>query len=264
MLTDTLFRVPRTSGLHPLQRRGEHGAHELTSSRLRLEAGQSHDYSIAGEETIVVLQEGRGAFAAGGHRWPVSRSSVFDERATALYLPPGVPLTVTADTTLEAVIVSTPASDGGEPVLVTPDQVTPQARGRDLYTREVHNILVTDSHARRLMVGETFNPPGHWSSFPPHKHDGRDGEPVLEEVYHFRVDPPNGFGHQMLYTSDGESVTHAVRDGDAVLLPYGYHPVSAPPGYRLYYLWAMAGAERRLALHEDPAHKWIHGEEVKG
>ncbi len=43
-----------------------------------------------------------------------------------------------------------------------------------------------------------------------------------------------------------------------MLLPYGYHPVSAPPGYKLYYLWAMAGAERKLALHEDPAHKWIH------
>jgi 5-deoxy-glucuronate isomerase len=136
--------------------------------------------------------------------------------------------------------------------------VQPQQRGRDLYTREVHNVFVTDPHVRRLLVGETFNPPGHWSSFPPHKHDGRDGEPVLEEVYHYRIDPPQGFGHQMLYTADGENQTHVVRDGDAVLLPYGYHPVSAPPGYRLYYLWAMAGAERRLALHEDPDHRWIH------
>ena len=62
----------------------------------------------------------------------------------------------------------------------------------------------------------------------------------------------------MLYTAEGEAVTHIVRDGDAVLLPYGYHPVSAPPGYRLYYLWAIAGAQRKLALHEDPAHRWIH------
>jgi 5-deoxy-glucuronate isomerase len=122
----------------------------------------------------------------------------------------------------------------------------------------VHDLFVTDPHAHRLMVGETFNPPGHWSSYPPHKHDGRDGEPKLEEIYYYRIDPPQGFGHQMLYTADGESVTHVVRDGDAVLLPYGYHPVAAPPGYKLYYLWAMAGAERKLALHEDPAHKWIH------
>jgi 5-deoxy-D-glucuronate isomerase len=23
-------------------------------------------------------------------------------------------------------------------------------------------------------------------------------------------------------------------------------------------LWAIAGAQRKLALHEDPAHRWIH------
>ena len=132
------------------------------------------------------------------------------------------------------------------------------SRGRGNYAREVHDIFVTDPFAERIMVGETFNPAGHWSSYPPHKHDGKDGEPVLEEVYYFRIDPPQGFGQQMLYTADGESVCHVVRDGDAVLLPYGYHPVSSPPGYRLYYLWAMAGGERRLALHEDPAHRWIH------
>lgn len=33
---------------------------------------------------------------------------------------------------------------------------------------------------------------------------------------------------------------------------------AAPPGYRLYHLWGMAGEQRRLALHEDPAHAWIH------
>ena len=62
----------------------------------------------------------------------------------------------------------------------------------------------------------------------------------------------------MLYTADGESAVHEVRDGDLVLLPYGYHPVSAPPGYRVYYLWAIAGDDRRLAVYEDPAHKWVH------
>jgi 5-deoxy-glucuronate isomerase len=258
MLADTLFRVPRAEGVQLLQRRGEHGARELTSHRMRLAAGGSARFSSPGEETVVVLQEGKGTFAAGGKSWPVSRSDVFSERATALLLPPGIEVVVTADTPLEAVLVSTPAPSGGEPVLFGPDAVQVNKRGRGSYSREVHDICVRDPHVRRLMVGETFNPPGNWSSFPPHKHDGRDGEPTLEEVYHFRLAPPQGFGHQMLYTDDGESVTHAVRDGDAVLLPYGYHPVAAAPGYKLYYLWAMAGEERRLALHEDPAHRWIH------
>jgi len=190
--------------------------------------------------------------------WPVARAGVFEERATALYLPSGTRLQVKAESPLEAVLISTPATRGGKPALVTPDNVRVNARGRATYSREVHDLFVDDAHVSRLMVGETFNPPGHWSSFPPHKHDGRDGEPTLEEVYYYRVDPPQGFGQQMLYTAAGECVTHAVKDGDAVLLPYGYHPVSSPPGYRLYYLWGMAGEQRRLALHEDPAHRWIH------
>jgi 5-deoxy-glucuronate isomerase len=155
--------------------------------------------------------------------------------------------------------VSTPAEADGDPVLCGPSDVNVMQRGRDLYTREVREIFVRDSHVRRLMVGETVNARGQWSSYPPHKHDGRDGELRLEEAYYFRVDPPQGFAIQMLYTADGESAVHDIRDGDLVLLPYGYHPVSAPPGYRVYYLWAIAGDERRLAVYEDPAHAWVHG-----
>jgi 5-deoxy-glucuronate isomerase len=258
MLADTLYRVSRTTGLQLVQRRGAGDARELTSWRLRLDAGGHERYTAPEEETVVVLQDGRGTFEVGDERWPVSRAGVFTERATALYLPPGRVLTVRAEAPLEAILVSAPAPPGGAPALIRGDAVRVNARGRGLYSREVHDLFVTDPHVRRLMVGETFNPPGHWSSFPPHKHDGRDGEPVLEEIYHYRIDPPQGFGHQMLYAAGGESVTHVVHDGDAVLLPYGYHPVSAPPGYRLYYLWAMAGGERRLALHEDPVHRWIH------
>ena len=258
MLKDTLFRQPRHAGLQILQQRGHAGAERITTRRACLSAGATASLRLEGEETIVVLQEGRGTFAAGDARWPVSRNGVFSGRATAMYVPPGTELVVHAESPLEAILFSTEAEPGHAPALVAPDGVKVATRGRGHYTREVHNILVDDPHAKRLMVGETFNPPGNWSSFPPHKHDGRDGEPVLEEVYYYRVDPPQGFGQQMLYTADGECVTHTVRDGDAVLLPYGYHPVSAPPGYQLYYLWGLAGERRNLALHEDPAHQWIH------
>ena len=258
MLNQTLFRQPRAVGLHTLQKRGESGARELTTRRLILEAGSASEFGVPDEETVIVLHRGRGVFTAGGSTWPVSRSDVFTEKATALYLPRGVRLHISAETALEAVLLSTPTTRDGAPALAGPQQVRVNARGRGIYSREVHDIFVDDPHASRLMVGETFNPPGHWSSFPPHKHDGRDGEPALEEVYYYRVDPPQGFGQQMLYSSDDEAVTHSVKDGDVVLLPYGYHPVSSPPGYRLYYLWGMAGEQRKLALHEDPTHRWIH------
>ncbi len=256
-LADTLFRVPRQDGLHAVQQRGEAGARELSSWRLRLGPQENAVFQSRDEEAVLVLQEGNGRLAATDNAWEVSRSSVFDEPATALYLPPGVKLTITAHAPLEAIIVAAPAQPGGLPVLVGADQIQVHRRGAANYCREVHDILVHDTYAKRLLVGETFNPPGNWSSYPPHKHDGKDGEPRLEEVYHYRVDPPQGFGHQSLYTAAGESVTHMVRDGDAVFIPYGYHPVSAPPGYRLYYLWALVGEQRALAVHEDPQHSWI-------
>jgi 5-deoxy-glucuronate isomerase len=263
MLKDTLFRRPRQTGVQILQQRGDADAHELTTRRICLSLGATTSFAIPDEEAVVVLLEGHGTFGAGDARWPVSRNNVFSERATAMYVPPGIEMTVSAESPLEALIFSAQVQDtGAAPALISPDAVKVANRGRGHYTREVHNICVDDPHARRLMVGETFNPPGNWSSYPPHKHDGRDGEPVLEEVYYYRVDPPQGFGQQMLYTDDGECVTHTVRDGDAVLLPYGYHPVSAPPGYQLYYLWGLAGERRNLALHEDPAHRWIHSTSI--
>jgi 5-deoxy-glucuronate isomerase len=258
-LAATLFRVPRTAGIQPIQRRREDGGSELTTHRLTLGAGQSATFSIPDEETIVVVQRGSGHFACGAHRWEVARSDVFSERATALLLPPGRTLVIGATTPLEAVLVSTPADPGGEPVLRTPADVTVQHRGKPGYERDVHDLFVTDEAPKRLVVGETFNAPGNWSSYPPHKHDGRDGEPVFEEIYYYRLNPPTGFGLQALYTRDGEQATHQVHDGDLVLLPYGYHPVAAPPGHTLYYLWAIAGATRKLAIHEDPDYGWVHG-----
>src|SRR5512141_2229859 len=113
MLNDTLYRVRRIEGLQNLQKRGEGGARELTSSRLRLAAGATHRYQIAAEETVLVLQEGKGTFATPEATWTLSRANVFDERASAIYLPPGTPLTVTAAAPLEAILVSTPAPGGG-------------------------------------------------------------------------------------------------------------------------------------------------------
>ena len=151
---------------------------------------------------------------------------------------------------------------GAAPVIVEPADVVVHDRGRPGWQRAVHDVVADRVPAQRLLVGETFNEPGEWSSFPPHKHDGGDGEPALEEVYYYRFDRPDGFGFQGLYEVDGSERAVFLRHGAVVGIPRGYHPVCAAPGYRLYYLWALgprAGTARALALHEDPAHQWLHG-----
>ena len=73
---------------------------------------------------------------------------------------------------------------------------TPETRGHGAHERTVHPILMGDEAADALLVCEVQTPPGHWSSYPPHKHD-RDAMPeesLLEETYYFRIDPPQGFG----------------------------------------------------------------------
>ena len=265
--SETLFRAATGFGLHAVQKRGENGAQELSSWRLHLESGESHTFQMNGEETVVILQGGRGTWSVGKETWDVSRTGVFTEPATALYLPPGETLTCRAEREMEVVLISTPVPDSSgaarTPALVRPQDIEVLQRGTGPFEREIHNIFLKDNCFERLLVGETFNPPGKWSSYPPHKHDGRDGEPYLEEVYHYRIDPPQGFGLQVLYTldgeeTDGEETIHRVGDRDAVLLPYGFHPVAAAPGYRLCYLWVLSGEQRELALFEDPDHVWTH------
>ena len=175
-----------------------------------------------------------------------------------MYLPPGTEAAHRRAPRSELALAATVGGDlhatpGAQPRVVGPDEVVVHDRGRDGWQRQVHDVIADSVAAQRLLVGETFNAAGQWSSFPPHKHDGGDGEPALEEVYYYRFDRPGGFGFQGLYelTSDRDegpdraATEHAVflRHGAVVGIPRGYHPVCAAPGYRLYYLWALsAGA----------------------
>ena len=124
--------------------------------------------------------------------------------------------------------------------------------------RTIHHILMEDQPASSLLVTEVVTPAGHWSSYPPHKHDTDDPprECKLEEIYYFRFKDPRGFGLMRVYTSDGsldESIT--VRDRDLVLVPRGYHTFSAAPGYDAYYLNVMAGPRREWKITFDPDHE---------
>ena len=152
-----------------------------------------------------------------------------------------------------------PAREGAAARVLPGDEVEPEVRGFGSLERTIRPILMADAAADSLLVCEVLTPAGNWSSYPPHKHD-RDAMPeesLLEETYYHRISPPHGFAFQRVYTADGsldESVT--VRDRDIVLVPRGYHTVSAPPGYDLYYLNVMAGPTRAWAVANDPDHEW--------
>jgi 5-deoxy-glucuronate isomerase len=103
-------------------------------------------------------------------------------------------------------------------------------------TRDLNIAIGKNVNAGRLLVGFTFSEPGNWTSWPPHEH-----ERMLEELYVYFDMPEPAFGIQLVYknTEYPELVT-VVRDGDAVLMPAGYHPNVSVPGHRIAFLWAMA------------------------
>jgi 5-deoxy-glucuronate isomerase len=108
--------------------------------------------------------------------------------------------------------------------------------------RHLNIVLGKNVEAGRLVAGFTVSEPGNWSSWPPHEHSA-----MLEEMYVYFNMPDPGFAIQMVYenTEYPETVT-AVRDGDAVLMPAGYHPNVSVPGHRMSFLWAMAAHREKL------------------
>jgi 5-deoxy-glucuronate isomerase len=103
-------------------------------------------------------------------------------------------------------------------------------------TRQLHMLLAKNIEAGRLVAGFTYSDAGNWTSWPPHEH-----AKMLEELYVYFDMPDPAFGIQLVYnnTQQPELVT-VVRDGDAVLMPSGYHPNVSVPGHRICFLWAMA------------------------
>jgi 5-deoxy-glucuronate isomerase len=164
----------------------------------------------------------------------------------------------------DAGIFTAPSTATTPPMLLSGPAVTAKQVGRDNWQRIVYSALAENVPAERLLAGETLNPPGNWSSYPPHKHDRSNPphEAILEEVYFFRTRPVQGFGLMWTYTAasdpEGFSTVFVIEDGDTVLLPKGYHPVVAAPGYQLHYTWVLAGEERRYgAWADDPRHSWV-------
>ena len=227
-----------------------------------LRRGDRIRQSTGARELCAVMLAGQADFTVGSHAWKEvgSRSNVFEGTPDSVYAPPGQPLEIRASSeSCEVALCWAPASRGAEPALIQAAEIKPFRRGSGRTERTIHNILMEDRPAEALLVTEVLTPAGNWSSYPPHKHDTDDPprETYLEETYYHRMARAEGFAVQLIYTND-RSLDEAiqVRDGDLVLVPRGFHPVAAGPGYDLYYLNVMAGPTRRWLVTTDADHRW--------
>ena len=260
----------KTKMTHLKQYTEKEGYHSLTEEGdltyiefgiVSLKAGSSfRQEEQKGKETGLILLKGEGEIKTGGKTWKIKRESVFSQKACGIYVPPGVSWAMEAGKPSELAVARAPSEKEGEPVIISPEMIKQETRGKTGFRREVYDIIDERVNAEKLIIGETINFPGEWSSFPPHKHD-KDNLPEeskLEEFYLFKMEPEEGFGLTRLYTAEGDLDTaYVIRNNSFLLIPRGYHPIAVIPGYKLYYLWVLAGEGRKLVPNDDPAFKWL-------
>ena len=244
------------------------GWEHLSFAARKMKRGDTWDFETQKNELALVVLGGvcqvtsnRGAWTDVGRR-----ANVFVGMPYTLFLPADTRFTVEATSEeLDIAYGWCVATAEHSPRLVKPAEVEIEIRGGANVTRQINKMIPPGFPASRLVVVEVYTPSGNWSSYPPHKHDehivdaaGNILEADLEEVYFYKIDRPEGFAYQRIYTPDGKiDELVLARDGHLVLSPQGYHPVVAAPGYNCYYLNMLAGSAQSLAATDDPEHTWV-------
>ena len=233
---------------------------------IRLRAGESFDYRVAGYETCVVPATGTvtvetlgQTFARIGNRGV----DVWDGEPEGVYVPTDTGARITALTDTETFIAGARFAETLRPFAVRAADIDKVQYGSDdtKTHRKIKHILGAAYHDRvgRLLVSELFTVgAGGWSGFPSHKHDTDllPEETRHDECYNFRFRPDFGSGLQMLQRIDNEpGEAFHIMDRSTILIDNGYHPCCALPGYEMYYFTILGGlSQRSLKQYFQPTH----------
>jgi len=231
---------------------------------LVLADGDQYQEKTGEREFLAVILGGKGTFTVNSRTFANlgGRPNVFAGKPHSVYCPCQSDFSIKAHGRLEVALVSAPSDLLAAPYVIPPEKITTGVWGAANFSRNFHQILTLagqpDLQARRLIVGETFTPSGNWSTYPPHRHERDDlpREAFHEEIYFFKVSPPDGFGLTRYY-NDELDTAYVVRDNSILMAPKGYHTVVSAPGYTTYYLWALAGNQRVQASPDDPVLSWV-------
>lgn len=244
------------------------GWDHLSFAARRMIRGDRWDFETGENELALVVLGGTCQVTSNVNHWMEvgRRPNVFAGMPYTLYLPPGTRFTVEVTSAQLDIAYGWALAKESHPArLVKPAEVEIEIRGGGNVTRQINKMIPPGFPASRLVVVEVYTPSGNWSSYPPHKHDehivdavGNVVEADLEEVYFYKIDRPEGFAYQRIYTADRRlDELILARDNHLVLSPQGYHPVVAAPGYNCYYLNMLAGSAQSLAATDDPEHTWV-------
>ncbi|WP_166459480.1 5-deoxy-glucuronate isomerase [Amycolatopsis pithecellobii] len=232
-----------------------------------LAAGDRLDLDSPTHETAVVLVEGAVEVHGAGLDARIHRGSVFAEMAEIAYVPPKQRVTVAAVADSEIALGTAPAAGLHPARLVRRHEMASVVRGGGPAVRQVTSPLADPIPAESLIVYEAWVPRGGYAGWPPHRHDGADGSPYLEETYYFRFDRDVGFGWHRNFAADLDlDDSFSIRNRSLVAVPAGYHLCTAGPAANMWILNFLAGAPEDRAQPPcfDPAETWINEDWTRG
>ncbi len=207
----------------------------LAYGRIRLGADVPRVAFETGErETAFIVMQGACEVRVNGERYELGTHD-------GMYIPRGSKVEVSSSGELDIVECSADVT-GDYPLQIVryadvkQDPALKFTAGGSATTRDLNIIIGKNVQAGRLLAGFTRSAPGNWTSWPPHEHTK-----LLEELYVYFDMPAPAFGIQLVYTEpERPEFASVVRDGDAVLMPAGYHPNVAAPGHSINFVWMMA------------------------
>ena len=237
-----------------------------------LKAGDEYEMTLEGKEAginiafgsadmDVVLADGtRNSYERLGER-----RNRFDGAPCMIYLPAGAHVKFRiVRAPFEALVYQASSTRQTSPYIVRPEDVLTQRTGQLNWMRYVRYVIQENVDAERIVLGETVVPSGHWTSYPPHKHDENDPpfEKKAEELYLFRFDKPDGFAIIRINSDPGIKDefddAFVVKDGDFITVPRGYHSIAVAPGYKMIYYFCLSGDERNWnCFKDDKRYQWI-------
>lgn len=231
-----LFRgTNRRKGRHVSVTPQNSSLRHLAYGRIILDAGTPRAAFLTGKsETGLICLSGSCDIRAGGETHRIGHHD-------SVYLPRDTDVEVTTETEVDLVECSAEVEHRYPLQVVRYADVErdPSLKfraGAASNTRTVNITLGKNVEAGRILAGFTTSEPGHWTSWPPHEHAA-----ILEELYVYYDMPAPAFGVQFVYTDPEEpEFVGVVRDGDAVVMPRGFHPNVSVPGHTISFVWMMA------------------------
>jgi 5-deoxy-glucuronate isomerase len=231
LFSGTTLHKGRKTSVFP----GNSELRHLHYGRVLLDGSVPHVAFETGErETALLAMHGRCTIKVDGIAHVINQ---YD----AIYVPRGCAVEVTTDSSVDLVECAAEVA-GDYPLQLVPYEQVKQnpaqkfTAGGASTSRDLNIVIGDNVNAGRILMGFTKSQPGNWTSWPPHEHTE-----LLEEVYVYFDMPAPAFGIQLVYTSpETPEFMTIVREGDAVLMPAGYHPNVAAPGHGINFIWMMA------------------------